>query len=198
MARPAACQAFIMNEMPISQPPLVRRLRVVIVVLVILCAALLAWAVLDDDGSNEPADSDVVPAQIVSAAEFSEIAAPAEEPIFWAGSRPDTELEYEQVDDRHYVRYLTGGAQAGDPRPAFLTIATYPLADPAAALRTNARRTETRLQRAPGGTLVWVNPDRPNSVYLTEPGSEHQVEVYDPLPRRALRVALSGDVVPIE
>ena len=129
---------------------------------------------------------------------MGELAADAEGPIYWAGERPGAELEYDEAGDRAFVRYLTGGAEAGDPRPVFLTIATYPLDDPADALRANARRTNTRLQRAPGGALVWVNPDRPQSVYLAEPDSTHQVEVYDPLPRRALSVALSGDVVPVE
>jgi hypothetical protein len=53
------------------------------------------------------------------------------------------------------------------------------------------------VRRGDGGAVVWVNPDRPQSVYLAEPGSEYQVEVYDPLPRRALSVALSAELQPV-
>ena len=187
-----------MNETPPpQQPSLVRRLRVAVVVLAALAIGLVAWAAIGGDGDEESDNGAAVEASAVSAAELGELAADAEGPVYWAGERPGAELEYDEAGERAFVRYLSGGAEAGDPRPVFLTIATYPLADPADALRANARRTNTRLQRAPGGALVWVNPDRPQSVYLAEPGSTHQVEVYDPQPRRALSVALSGEVVRI-
>ena len=177
-------------------------LRVALIVLIALLAAAVAWALVaggGDDEDNGGTEGDPAEARIVAAAELAEIAAASDAPIYWAGERPGTELEYDEgAGDRVYVRYLTEGAEAADPRPAFLTIATYPLADPAGALQANARRTNTKVQRARGGALVWVNPDRPQSVYLAEPGAEHQVEVYDPLPRRALSLALSGEVVPVE
>jgi len=189
-----------MNDAPQTQQrSRLGPLRVALIVLIALLAVAVAWALIaggDDDEGSGATEGDPAPARIVSAAELSDIAAVSDTPIYWAGERPGTELEYDEgIGDRVFVRYLTGGAEAGDPRPAFLTIATYPLADPAEALQANARRTNTRVQRARGGALVWVNPDRPQSVYLAEPGSTHQVEVYDPLPRRALRVALSGEVV---
>ena len=165
-------------------------LRVALVVLVVLLAASVAWALIAGGGEEDSgaSEGDPAPARILSAAELGKIAAASDAPIYWAGERPGTELEYDEgAGDRVYVRYLTDGAEPGDPRPAFLTIATYPLADPTEALQANARRTNTRVQRARGGALVWVNPDRPQSVYLAELGAEHQVEVYDPLPRRSYR-----------
>jgi hypothetical protein len=161
----------------------------------VLLAAAILWALLS--GEDEGSESSDAAARIVNAAELAAIADNVDGPIYWVGERAGAEIEYEQVADRSYVRYLSGDAEAGDPRPAFLTIATYPLDDPVDALGANARRTGTELQGARGGALVWVNPDRPQSVYLAEPGAEHQVEVYDPLPRRALSVALSGEVVPV-
>jgi hypothetical protein len=187
------------NEAPASDSTLVKRLRVAIAVLALLAVGLVLWAALgggEDDGSGENSSGQ---ARVVSAAELDALAEEAQGPLYWAGERPGTELEYDEADGgRLYVRYLTGGAEAGDPRPVFLTLGTYPLPDAVAALRANARRTNTRLQRAPGGALVWVNPDRPTSAYLAEPGSGYQVEVYDPDPARALDIALSGDVVPVE
>jgi hypothetical protein len=186
--------------MPVSETPaperiLVRRLRIAIVVLAVLAAGLLVWNALRGEDDEPTADSGE--AQIVSVAELSNLAGSAQGPIYWAGERPGAELEYSEAGDRAYVRYLTGDAEAGDPRPAFLAVSTYPLPDAVAALLANARRTGTELQRTEGGALVWVNPDRPTSVYLAEPGSAYQVEVYDPSPRRALALALSGDIVPV-
>jgi hypothetical protein len=53
------------------------------------------------------------------------------------------------------------------------------------------------VRRGNGGALVWADPERPQSVYLAAPGSAYQVEVYDPLPRRALSVALSAELQPV-
>jgi hypothetical protein len=191
-----------MNDVPQTrQRSRLGALRVALIVLIALLAAAVALALIaggDDDEGSGATEGDPAEARILSAAELQEIAAASDAPIYWAGERPGTELEFDEgAGERVYVRYLTEGAEAADPRPAFLTIATYPLEDPADALRANARRTNTRVQRARGGALVWVNPDRPQSVYLAEPGSTHQVEVYDPLPRRALEVAISGEVQPV-
>ncbi|HWO16623.1 MAG TPA: hypothetical protein VNM89_07920 [Solirubrobacterales bacterium] len=186
-----------MNEAPASNSTLVRRLRVAIAVLALLAAGLVLWAALggedDDSGESSPGQ-----ARVVSAAELGALAEDAPGPLYWAGERSGTELEYDEADGgRLYVRYLTEGAEAGDPRPVFLTIGTYPLADAVAALRANAKRTGSELLEAKGsGAVVWANPDSPTSVYLAEPGAAYQVEVYDPSPRRALTLALSGDVVP--
>jgi len=185
-----------MSEAASPQPPSwVRPLRIVIFALVALLAALLIWQAVggDDEDADDGADG---AARVVSAGELAGIADEAEGPIYWAGERDGAALEYSEVADRVYVRYLTGGASAGDPGARFLTIATYPLPAPVAALRANARRTGNRLLRARGGALAWVNPDRPQSVYLADPGAEHQVEVYDPDPARARATALSGEVVP--
>jgi hypothetical protein len=189
-----------MNDAPQTQQrSRLGALRVALIVLVALLAAAVAWALIaggEDEESGATA-GDPAEARILSAAELQEIAAAGDAPIYWAGERPGAELEYDEgTGERVYVRYLTGGAEAGSPLPGYLTIATYPLADPAGALQANARRTNTRVQRAEGGALVWANPDRPQSVYLAEPGADHQVEVYDPDPARARAIALSGEVVP--
>jgi hypothetical protein len=47
---------------------------------------------------------------------------------------------------------------------------------------------------APGGGLATWSTERPSSVYLGFPGSNVLVEVYDPSPKRARELALSGRV----
>jgi hypothetical protein len=49
-----------------------------------------------------------------------------------------------------------------------------------------------------GGGLALVAAGHPTSVHLTYPGIDYQVEVYDPSPAKALRVARSGHVRPAE
>ena len=186
-----------------------RHLRTALLVLVILLiAAVVVW-IADGSGgggsNDETAEAPPGAPHIVSAAELSEAAAVSEAPIYWAGERSGAELELSEVGaeaeggeaSRTYVRYLTGGAQAGDPKPAYLTIGTYELPNAYAALRANAKRSGAKLRKAAVGAMAWVDPNSPTSVYLSKPGAKYQVEVYDPTPKKALKVALSPSLQPV-
>lgn len=93
-----------------------------------------------------------------------------------------------------YVRYLSPSASDGDPRPAFLTVGTYPFDRAYHTTRAVAKRRGTSSARALGGGLAVWNAARPTSVYVAFPGSDRLVEVFDPDPRRARDLALSGEV----
>lgn len=168
------------------------------VLAVLLVAAVVVWIA---DGSGEGGSEEAAePApRIVSAAELSEAAAASGGPVYWAGERPGSELELSEVGEgrRVYVRYLTGGAEAGDAKPDFLTVGTYRLPVAFALLKASAKRSGAKLRKAPGGAQAWVDPASPTSVYLAKPGGEYQVEVYDPNPKTALEVALSPDLQPV-
>ena len=47
------------------------------------------------------------------------------------------------------------------------------------------------------GSVAVQYRTRPDSVYLVFPGALYEVEVYDPNPATALRLATAGKVVPI-
>ncbi len=70
----------------------------------------------DDSSSSESTTSGSATAAIVSGDELREKAAEQEGPIYWAGEQEGAEVEYSEPEPgRTYVRYLTGGAEAGDP-----------------------------------------------------------------------------------
>jgi hypothetical protein len=60
-----------------------------------------------------------------------------------------------------------------------------------------AKEQNTFLRKRRDGAVVLVNRKRPASVYLAFPGQRLQVEVYDPSPAQALKVALSTKVAPV-
>ncbi len=178
-----------------SRPPRLGRLRVTIVLLLALGVGLLLW--LTGGSASKHGSTASAQPKILTASALRQAAGSSATPIYWAGLRPNTRLELTQdTDGRVYVRYLTGAAAAGDPRPDFLTIGTYPVPDALASLRKLASPSGESLRHVPGGDLALVDPNRPASVYLTRPGSAYEVEVYDPSPRLALAVALSGAVRP--
>jgi hypothetical protein len=96
---------------------------------------------------------------------------------------------------RTFVRYLPADVNPGDPRPDFLTVATYPLGTSAlAALRRAGRETGAQTVELPGGALVVTNPARPTSAHYARRGWQFEVEVYHPSPGEAMRLVLSEAV----
>jgi hypothetical protein len=174
------------------------RVRTYIALALIAVAAvmLVAWLVSDDSDSSK---NDSGEAEIVSADSLRDAAADRDVPIYWAGERQDTELELSEPDkDRAYLRYLTDGAKAGDPKPDYLTIGTYASADPVAELRRQGNEPEGVLGTAPGGAVVYFNRSQPLSVYVAFPEVDAQIEVYDPRFRQALQLVNSGQIVAVD
>ena len=196
------------TDPPASQRQL-RILRTTLLVLVIaLIAAVVVWIADGSGGGGSDEEAAAAPPgapRIVSPTELGEAAAASKAPIYWAGERPGTELELSEIGaqtagaeaSRTYVRYLTGGAQAGDPKPAYLAIGTYTEPHAYDDLVSSAKGSGAKLRKAPGGLRAWQDPNSPTSVYLSKPGAKYQVEVYDPDPKEAFKVALSGAVRPV-
>jgi len=180
-----------------------RILRTALLVLAIfLIAAIVVW-VLDGGGGGGGGKGEFDEAlpgapRIVSAGELREAAAASPVPVYWAGRRPGAELELsEAAAARSYVRYLSGGAEAGDPKPAYLTVGTYRLPHAYKQLKADAKSSGGKLRKAPHGLRAWQDASSPTSVYLAKPGAAFQVEVYDPSPKQALAVAVSPQLQPV-
>jgi hypothetical protein len=162
--------------------------------------ALVAWLIFHDGGGGG-SDESAKPGEpmAATAASLQEMAARLGSPIYWAGPQKGSELEVTESEggERVYVRYLTGGAEIGDPRPDFLTVGTYAFEDPVRALKRQAKESGGELTTAPGGATVYISRKRPQSVYLAYPGVEVEIEVYDPDPRTARSLVTSGQIAPV-
>lgn len=115
-------------------------------------------------------------------------------PVYWVGPAANTSYELTRPAGRVYVRYLTGGAEAGDPR-TFLTIGTYPVRNAYEAMKRTA--SAGSLRTVPGGGVATIDSRKPTSVYVAYPRSNYQVEVYSPNAATARRLALAGAVRPV-
>lgn len=145
------------------------------------------WLLTGDDSAEPVAESE----RPVSVSELGEVADALAQPLYWAGPVPGTSLTLVESESGVQVRYEREGV---DPEQA-LTVATYPLPDAARALAAFAQRPGAIVRQDAGGRRVVSNEEQPNSVYFAAEGA--QVEVYDPSPRRALTLALSGRVQPV-
>jgi hypothetical protein len=165
----------------------IRRIAAVVAAIVVVVIAYLLISGGDDDDSG----SDVVAAD---ATEVQELAADLGRPVYWAGPTGAETFEWTALSDgRTYIRYLTGGAEVEDPRPLYLTVATYPVGDGVKAVKTAARSADTKTVKAPGGAIAYA-PKNTSSVYVAYPGSEYQIEVFDPDPKRALKLVRAGRI----
>jgi hypothetical protein len=119
-------------------------------------------------------------------------------PVYWAGPRSGTTYELTRSPDgRVYVRYLTGGAKVGSPLPDFLTVGTYVEPNAAAAVRAAAAQPGAVRVPVPRGGVGFYNSARPTSVYFAYPGSNVQVETYDPSAAVARQLVASGAITPV-
>jgi len=169
---------------------------VAIAIVALLAIALLAWLLLcsEDEASTAPG----LP-RAADPAQLRALSASVGHDVYWAGSpAAGTELELtHQPDGRIYIRYLTGDGEVGDARSQFTTVGTYPVPAALSVLRREARQPQAITRDLPGGGLAYLNSDRPTSIYLAWPGSDYEVEVFDPSPKRALNLVLAGKVVPV-
>jgi hypothetical protein len=167
------------------------------VVGVALVVAVVAWLVSRDNAEPSSTAGTTGEARIVSVAALRELAVVEGHPVYWAGPMPGAKLEaLEYPEGGVQVRYLKQGDEAGEGGGDFLTIGSYPLGDPRAALASLAAEPGAIVRRSPDGRRVVASSGKPTSVYFASPDNSVQVEVYDPSPRRAMSLALAGKVQP--
>ena len=162
---------------------------------VALLAAVVVWLVRGDDSSSSAAGDP----EVVTPSQLSELATERGTPVYWLGPRRNQSYELtDSSSGRIYIRYLTGGAEAGDERADFVTVATYPGGDGVAALRKAAREESgAKLGKTDDGAVLLIDPTSPNNAHLAYPGADVQIEVYSPVPGEALRLAARGAVRPV-
>ena len=177
-----------------ARPSAVDRRLILVAGAILLAAAIgiVLWLLLRSDGTKA---ANQAPAKAASIERLNRFASSAGHPIYWAGSQPRFTYELSRTKDgRVYIRYLPPGVKLGDSRPKYLAIGTYPQRRAFATLRATAKEQGAQTIRLAGGGLAFQYKRRPTSVYLAYPGSNYQIEVFDPSPRRALELVVSGQV----
>ncbi len=179
-----------------------RALRIGVVVLAVV-VALIAWLATRGGGegaseSGPGRSTEAAAPRIVTVAALREAAVTLGQPIYWAGPIAGRELVLKELGAGEGVQllYLPEGTEAGAGPSKSLTIGSYPLPNPRKALEAFAERPGSTSRRASDGREVAAGAAAPTSVYFAGPDNSVQVEVYDPSPKRALTLALSGRVRP--
>jgi hypothetical protein len=169
-----------------------RRFRVGAVVAVAFAAGLVVWLVLRDDSSSQQKPE--AGATAMTPSEITTLARSVGHPIFWLGPKRDTAYEVTQaVNGKIYVRYLPTGVDVGASKP-YLTVATYPFPGTFAVIRKKANVKGAVTAKLAGGGVAVLDTGYPQSVHIAYPNVDYQVEVYDPVPARAMQLVSSGQL----
>ncbi|MFL5918537.1 MAG: hypothetical protein ACJ74X_07415 [Gaiellaceae bacterium] len=164
-----------------------------IAMLVIL--GIILWLVLRGGGETTARRA---PAKGMSIRELNELAGSIGHPVYWAGLQPRFTYEVSRTKDgRVYIRYLPAGATVGNTKAKYLTVGTYPQPNAFRTIRATAKTQGLRALDLAGGGVAFQYKSRPTSVYLAYPGSNYQIEVFDPAPAGALRLVTSGQIKPV-
>jgi hypothetical protein len=173
--------------------------RVGAVVAVAIAVAFVAWLLVrgGDSNPNKPTGQAVGPVE-TTAAKLRALSVELGHPIYWAGALPDRKYELTRTsDDRIFVRYLPRDVQIGIRQAAFTIIGTYPVDNAYKVLQRLGKKPREHNFAAPVGGFAVYSSDQPSNVYLAYPGSNLQIEVYDPSPKQARDLITSGQVEPV-
>ena len=153
---------------------------------------LVATGKLATFGSLKPPNP-----RAASPAQLKSLAASLGHPIYWIGRKPGYTYELVRTSrGQVYIRYLPPGVGVG-ARGQYLTVATYPFRGAFdAILRLAQQQNATTLTLSNGGRAV-IDPTNAKSIHLAYPGSDVEIEVFDPSPARARQIVSSGQITTV-
>jgi hypothetical protein len=176
-------------------------LRVGAIVAVALAAAAVVWLLARDDSGGSSATTPnvaAIPAVSASPGRLRDLSVEAGRPIYWLGPQADRTYELTRTTlDRIYVRYLPSGVAVGTTEAKYPLVGTYPVDSAYDVLTQLAKRSGESSFTAPKGGFAVYSTERPTNIYLAYPGSDVQIEVFDPSAERARELVASGHVVPV-
>jgi hypothetical protein len=173
----------------------VRTVRIAFGALVAL--AVVIFLIVELTGGDDSDNGSSNGAVGLTEGELIDKAASLGHAFYWVGPRPGTD-QYEFTstpDGRFYVRYLTGGADPGDPNPSFLSVGTYVVPDAARALNQAASDANSHVISQNDYKFF---PGQTNNAYVVfDDQPDLQIEIFSPRRGEAVRLATSGDLVQV-
>ena len=172
--------------------------KVLGLILLVLAAAAVGAYLLTQN--NDPERLELGKPKIVSAGDLGSYANSVNRDVYWAGpAAKGFKLELSEFrGQRTFVRYLTDGAKAGDPRAAFTTVATYPVKGAFKNLRSAVNRPGAVSAKGADGATALYYKKAPSSVFVAKPGNDYLIEIFATQPKVALQVATSPLLTPVK
>ena len=178
------------------------------VVAIALAVAFLVWLLFargsGDDKAGTSGTTSTTPTVpsigpvAASQARLHTLAIDSGHPIYWVGPQPDTTYELTRTSSgRVFIRYLPKDVPVGVDEASFTIVGTYPVTNATSVLADLAKKPGEQRLTVPGGGIAVYGTSQPTNVYVAYPGSNLQIEVFDPSAERARRLVTSGQVAPV-
>ena len=193
---------MVVNER--SLPPWARdsRVRVGVIVAVAVVVAVVVWLLVRNNdnggGSGAVATGPAIGPVAASQDRLRQLADQEGHDIYWVGPKDNTTYELTRTSaGRIFVRYLPKGVPVGVDKADYTIVGTYPVANATSVLKGLAAKSGENKLSVPNGGIAVYSSSQPTNVYVAYPGSNLQIEVFDPSADRARRIVTSGQVVPV-
>jgi hypothetical protein len=179
------------------------QLRVGAVVVVAVLVAIGVWLLVHGGGSSggnstTGANGPSLGPEAATPQRIQSLAADEGHPIYWVGPKDGTTYELTRTSSgRIFVRYLPSGVPVGTKKAGYTIVGTYPVANATGVLKGLAKQPDEKTLSVPGGGIAVYSSSTPTNVYVAYPGSNLQIEVYDPSAQRAQQLVTSGQVAPV-
>lgn len=172
--------------------------RIVAIAGIAVVLAVAIRAIAGDGPGPGTSAADPAGPRLIQPGQLAAIGGAIGHPVFWAGRKKRSRLEFSDDGSGNvHLRYLTGKAEVGDPVQRYLYVGTYPFTGAFKATRALAASDGLRQVRS-GNGIGFLDPSRPFSVVIAWPTHpDLQVEVYDPVRYRALKIVRAGDIVSV-
>jgi len=116
--------------------------------------------------------------------------------VYWIGPSAGAKYTFNRVsEDQNFIRYLPGGTGLADTAENYRIIATY--TDPTAYdTMTKAAESTTGVSTTnPDGSIVYYLKASPLHVYIAFKNLGYQIEIFDPTPGEALKLATTPGIL---
>ena len=191
------------NQPPVSSWARQPQLRVGAVVAVALAIGFIVWLIVRGGGGGSSTTASTTSSRpavgptAVSVNDLGSVADKAGHQVYWAGPAASSRYELTQTSSGSvYIRYLPQGVPVGT-KALFTLVGSYPVTNAYKVLQGLAKKSDSTSFTAPGGGIAVYSHRSPTNVYLAYPGSNVQIEVYDPSPKRARALISSGHIAPV-
>jgi hypothetical protein len=177
-----------------------QEIRVGAVIAVALAIGFVVWLVaIRDGGSSSKANVTSIAPTAATPDRLHSLAQDAGHPVYWAGPASGTTYELTVTSSgRIYVRYLPTGVPVGSTSARYTIVGTYPVDNAYNVLNALARKTGEKSFPAPRGGFAVYADTSPTNIYLAYPDQKNvQIEVYDPSPKRARDLIMSGHIASV-
>jgi hypothetical protein len=178
--------------------------RIGAVIALAVAAAFVIWLVIrGNDNSSSTSTTTSTSAKPIgpvaaTPAALRALSTSTKQPIYWVGPRTGYTYELTHTPGgRTYVRYLTAGSKVGNRSAAYTIVGSYATPGALKVLQDLSKQPGEKSVAAPGGGIAVWSVDAPTNVYVAFPGSDTEIEVFDPSAQKALRLVTTGRVAPV-